>query len=203
MRVPSAPLSARAVGAVAGTVGGILGVQDRPRFRTYVVQQRVPSCACSSDLRRRCGAAGKRRHLLRHAGRIYTRREYRYTLRQRTPGDRRSAHPHRRSGHRIISPSNRRKHHDENRNDRSGCRPDLAALPFRLRPAQARDGGAVAAGIIGGLAVGAVVGSQINRNDDGYRLSQQPRLCARERCRDAAITRIATAVCTSANVRVC
>ena len=40
-----------AVGAVAGTVGGILGVQDRPRFRTYVVEQRVPSYAYSSDLR--------------------------------------------------------------------------------------------------------------------------------------------------------
>ena len=31
------------------------------------------------------------------------------------------------------------------------------------RPALARDGGAVAAGVIGGLAVGAIIGSQVNR----------------------------------------
>ena len=37
------------------------------------------------------------------------------------------------------------------------------------QPALARDGGAVAAGVIGGLAVGAIVGSQVNRDDDGYR----------------------------------
>lgn len=36
------------------------------------------------------------------------------------------------------------------------------------KPAEARDG-EIAAGVIGGLAVGAIVGSQINRNDDGYR----------------------------------
>lgn len=33
--------------------------------------------------------------------------------------------------------------------------------------AQARDDGAVAAGVIGGLAAGAIIGSQVNR--DGYR----------------------------------
>lgn len=36
------------------------------------------------------------------------------------------------------------------------------------QPALARNDGAVAAGVVGGLAVGAIVGSQINR-DDGYR----------------------------------
>lgn len=36
------------------------------------------------------------------------------------------------------------------------------------KPAEARDG-AVAAGVVGGLAVGAIVGSQMNRNNDGYR----------------------------------
>ena len=36
------------------------------------------------------------------------------------------------------------------------------------QPAFARDGGAIAAGVVGGLAVGAIVGSQMNR-DDGYR----------------------------------
>ena len=41
------------------------------------------------------------------------------------------------------------------------------AVMVAPKPALARDG-AVAAGVIGGLAVGAIVGSQINR-DDGYR----------------------------------
>ena len=31
------------VGAVAGTVNGFLGIDDRPRFREYVVHERVPS----------------------------------------------------------------------------------------------------------------------------------------------------------------
>ena len=30
------------VGAAAGTVGAILGVEDRPRFREYVVRERIP-----------------------------------------------------------------------------------------------------------------------------------------------------------------
>jgi hypothetical protein len=42
------------------------------------------------------------------------------------------------------------------------------AVTVAPQPAQARDG-AIAAGVIGGLAVGAIVGSQMNRNDDGYR----------------------------------
>lgn len=42
------------------------------------------------------------------------------------------------------------------------------AVTVAPKPAMARDGGAVAAGVIGGLAVGAIVGSQISRND-GYR----------------------------------
>ena len=31
------------IGAVAGTIGGILGVEDRPRFHEYVVRERRPS----------------------------------------------------------------------------------------------------------------------------------------------------------------
>jgi len=44
------------------------------------------------------------------------------------------------------------------------------ALTVMVAPkaALARDDGAVAAGVVGGLAVGAIVGSQMNRND-GYR----------------------------------
>lgn len=40
-------------------------------------------------------------------------------------------------------------------------------VAFAPQPAAARDG-AIAAGVVGGLAVGAIVGSQMNR-DDGYR----------------------------------
>ena len=37
------------VGAAVGTVGGILGVEDRPRFREYVVRERVPSYRYSNE----------------------------------------------------------------------------------------------------------------------------------------------------------
>jgi hypothetical protein len=39
------------VGAVAGTIGGILGVEDRSRFRSYVVEQRAPSYRYESEFR--------------------------------------------------------------------------------------------------------------------------------------------------------
>ena len=52
-----------------------------------------------------------------------------------------------------------------------------ATVAFAPKPALA-DNGRIAAGVVGGLAVGAIVGSQINRNDDGYRVPH-PRLCPR------------------------
>ena len=39
------------VGAAVGTVGGILGVEDRPRFREYVVRERIPSYRYEQELR--------------------------------------------------------------------------------------------------------------------------------------------------------
>ena len=39
------------VGAAAGTVGGILGVEDRSRFREYVVRERIPSYRYEQELR--------------------------------------------------------------------------------------------------------------------------------------------------------
>ena len=39
------------VGAATGTVGGILGVQDRPRFREYVVREHIPSYRYEHELR--------------------------------------------------------------------------------------------------------------------------------------------------------
>ena len=39
------------VGGVLGGVAGILGVDQRPRFRDYVVEQRRPSYRYSDDVR--------------------------------------------------------------------------------------------------------------------------------------------------------
>jgi hypothetical protein len=40
-----------AIGAAAGTVGAILGVEDRPRFREYVVREHRPSFRYGEDVR--------------------------------------------------------------------------------------------------------------------------------------------------------
>jgi uncharacterized protein DUF1236 len=39
------------VGGVAGGVAGVLGIEQRPRFRTYVVEQRRPSYAYREQVR--------------------------------------------------------------------------------------------------------------------------------------------------------
>lgn len=39
------------VGAATGTVNGILGIDDRPRFREYVVRERRPSITVREDVR--------------------------------------------------------------------------------------------------------------------------------------------------------
>src|SRR5688500_5588424 len=39
------------VGGVVGGVAGVLGVDERPRFRTYVVEQRRPSYQSREDVR--------------------------------------------------------------------------------------------------------------------------------------------------------
>lgn len=39
------------IGGVVGGVAGVLGVDDRPRFRNYVVEQRRPSYTYSSEVR--------------------------------------------------------------------------------------------------------------------------------------------------------
>ena len=40
-----------AVGGVVGGVKGVLGVDERPRFRSYVIEQKRPSYAYRNDLR--------------------------------------------------------------------------------------------------------------------------------------------------------
>ncbi len=44
-------LSSSSGGAATGTVGGILGVDTRPRFREYVVRERRPSYRYSEEIR--------------------------------------------------------------------------------------------------------------------------------------------------------
>ena len=39
------------IGGVVGGVAGVLGVDERPRFRSYVVEQRRPSYQYSDDVR--------------------------------------------------------------------------------------------------------------------------------------------------------
>jgi hypothetical protein len=39
------------VGAATGTVGGILGVEERPRFRQYVIREHHPSFRYEGDVR--------------------------------------------------------------------------------------------------------------------------------------------------------
>lgn len=39
------------IGGVVGGINGVLGVDDRPRFRNYVVEQRRPSYAYRDELR--------------------------------------------------------------------------------------------------------------------------------------------------------
>ena len=52
--VPAGPVGAvvgGAIGAATGTVGAILGVDERPRFREYVVRERVPSYTYREQVR--------------------------------------------------------------------------------------------------------------------------------------------------------
>ena len=67
------------IGGVVGGVAGVLGVDDRPRFRSYVVEQRRPSYQYREEVR--VGA------VLPEAGvtyydvpQEYGAREYRYTV---------------------------------------------------------------------------------------------------------------------------
>jgi hypothetical protein len=39
------------IGAATGTVGGILGVEERPRFREYVIREHHPSFSYRGDVR--------------------------------------------------------------------------------------------------------------------------------------------------------
>jgi Protein of unknown function (DUF1236) len=39
------------IGAATGTVGGILGVEERPRFREYVIREHRPSFGYEGDVR--------------------------------------------------------------------------------------------------------------------------------------------------------
>ncbi|HYW62320.1 MAG TPA: DUF1236 domain-containing protein [Bradyrhizobium sp.] len=76
---PAGAIIGGTIGGVVGGVSGILGVDERPRFRRYVVEERRPSYRYEGDLR--VGA------VLPEAGITYYEvppeygvREYRYTV---------------------------------------------------------------------------------------------------------------------------
>jgi Protein of unknown function (DUF1236) len=47
---PAGAIVGGALGAAAGTVGAILGVEDRPRFREYVIREHRPSFRYREDV---------------------------------------------------------------------------------------------------------------------------------------------------------
>jgi hypothetical protein len=48
---PAGAIVGGPIGAAAGTVGGILGVEDRPRFHEYVVREHRPSFHYQDEVR--------------------------------------------------------------------------------------------------------------------------------------------------------
>ena len=67
------------IGGVVGGVNGVLGVDDRPRFRSYVVEQRRPSYQYREDVR--IGAILPEEGVTYYdVPQEYGVREYRYTV---------------------------------------------------------------------------------------------------------------------------
>ncbi len=67
------------LGGVVGGVAGVLGVEQRPRFRTYAVEQRRPSYQYREDLR--VGAVLPEEGVTYYeVPEEYGAREYRYTI---------------------------------------------------------------------------------------------------------------------------
>jgi hypothetical protein len=75
-------LSARSLvawSAVVGGVAGVLGIDERPRFRSYVVERRLPSYQYREDVR--VGAVLPEEGVTYYeAPREYGVRDYRYTV---------------------------------------------------------------------------------------------------------------------------
>ena len=67
------------IGGVVGGVAGVLGVDERPRFRSYVVEQRRPSYQYREDVR--IGAVLPEEGVTYYeVPQEYGAREYRYTI---------------------------------------------------------------------------------------------------------------------------
>ena len=66
------------VGGVIGGVAGVLGVEQRPRFRSYVVEQRRPSNQYREDVR--IGAVLPEEGITYEVPPEYGAREYQYTV---------------------------------------------------------------------------------------------------------------------------
>ena len=80
------------IGGVVGGVNGVLGVDERPRFRSHVVEQRRPSYQYREDVR--IGAVLPEDGVTYYdVPTEYGVRDYRYTVRQRPHGSGRAAQP--------------------------------------------------------------------------------------------------------------
>ena len=80
---PAGPLGAMvggAIGAATGTVGAILGVDDRPRFREYVVRERGRPITIVTQVRVGIVLPEVGRDVLRGSGRVSAPQGYRYTM---------------------------------------------------------------------------------------------------------------------------
>ena len=70
-----------AVGDATGIVGDVLGVNERPRFREYVVREHRPSYRFADPLRVGARLAARRReHIMTFPHEYMTRPGYRYTV---------------------------------------------------------------------------------------------------------------------------
>ena len=61
---PVGAIIGKVIGSVVGGVNGVLGVDERPRFRSYVVEQRRRTYQYREVLLIGAVLAGRRRHLL-------------------------------------------------------------------------------------------------------------------------------------------
>ncbi|MBI5127972.1 MAG: DUF1236 domain-containing protein [Rhodopseudomonas palustris] len=68
------------IGGVVGGVAGILGVDDRPRFRSYVVEQRRPSYTYRDEVRVGAVLPGEGVTYYEVPAEYSSARDYRYTV---------------------------------------------------------------------------------------------------------------------------
>jgi hypothetical protein len=68
------------VGAATGTVGGILEIENRPRFREYVVREHRPTYRYSDEVRLGAVLPGRGARFYEVPAEYHVRPGYRYTI---------------------------------------------------------------------------------------------------------------------------